>query len=222
MSASPRRPAPRRTGTFFRPGMVCVTLGIAAWIGCAAVHAPSPKGAPSAETSSTADRQPGQLADTHHSPAPATEHEGGYFYVIRQRSHTQDVVRLPLTAGYTVLDAIAQMDEPAEATKARIWIERPDSDPCKDSQVLPVDWNAIVRGGTTTNHFLKPNDRIYVVDRQTPLSILRCGIASVLSRWDRIRGIPCVDRAVLLPMESAGEGEESLEPQARVVDASSR
>jgi RNA polymerase sigma factor (sigma-70 family) len=96
------------------------------------------------------------------------------FYVITEDAEgSEQVYRFPATGSETVLDAVVG----AKVTliglvRKRIYIRRL-SDDGSASQVLPVDWNAITRGGSTaTNYQLRPGDRVFIenpveVERQT-------------------------------------------------------
>jgi polysaccharide export outer membrane protein len=87
------------------------------------------------------------------------------FYVIFDGAgFGQQITRLPVTGNETVLDAISQLSGlPATSSKRRIWVARPAPADADFHQVLPVNWNAIVRGGdTSTNYQLLPGDRLYV------------------------------------------------------------
>ena len=52
---------------------------------------------------------------------------------------------------------------PRPSSQHHIWIARPDpADLCQE-QILPVDWNGIVRRGrAVTNYQVLPGDRIYI------------------------------------------------------------
>src|SRR5207302_6604317 len=85
------------------------------------------------------------------------------FYVITDGGGLgEQVVRLPITGRETVLDAIGQINGlPAVASKKHIWVARRTG--ADGGQMLPVDWNALVQGGsTTTNYQIFPGDRLYV------------------------------------------------------------
>jgi polysaccharide export outer membrane protein len=86
-----------------------------------------------------------------------------YYIVTDGGGYGEQVFRVPITGSETVLDGISQIyGLPAVASKKRIWVARRSSDGMSD-QVLPVDWNGIVRSGSTaTNYQILPGDRIYV------------------------------------------------------------
>src|SRR5207237_7042200 len=77
-----------------------------------------------------------------------------YYVVTDGAGFGEQVFRFPVTGNETVLDAISQIyGLPAVASKRKIWIARPapcDS-PC--DQVIPVDWRAIVEGGSTCTNY---------------------------------------------------------------------
>jgi polysaccharide export outer membrane protein len=87
-----------------------------------------------------------------------------YYVVFDGGGYGQQVYRLPITGNETVLDAISNLQGlPPQASQWRIWIARPApcGHPC--DQILMVDWQAVVKGGSTcTNYQVFPNDRIYV------------------------------------------------------------
>ena len=87
-----------------------------------------------------------------------------YYVVFDGGGYGMQVLPFPITGNETVLDAIARVSGLAPVSSMhRIWVARPSpAGHCCD-QVLPVDWLAIVKGGsTTTNYQLFPGDRVYV------------------------------------------------------------
>jgi len=85
-----------------------------------------------------------------------------YYIVTDGGGYGEQVVRVPITGSETVLDAISQINGlPAVASKKHIWIARRTGS--NGGQMLPVDWNALVQGGSTaTNYQIFPGDRLYV------------------------------------------------------------
>ena len=111
------------------------------------------------------------------------------FYVVADGAgYGQVIQRFPITGKETVLDAITLIGGlPPQASRKKIWVARPA--PCDHEclQVLPVDWKAIVEGGSTcTNYQLFPGDRIYI--QADPLITLDNMIAKVLSPVERVLG----------------------------------
>jgi len=133
-----------------------------------------------------------------------------YYVVIDLDGAGQQVVRLPITGNETVLDAIGEIKGlPSGTDRNRIWVARrsPADHPC--NQVLPVDWQAIVSGGSTaTNYQLLPGDRVYVsVDRWIALDYC---LAKVLAPIERILGITLLGSAtvhsIAVPLGSTSSG----------------
>jgi polysaccharide export outer membrane protein len=87
-----------------------------------------------------------------------------YYVIYDGGGFGMQVLPFPITGNETVLDAIARAGGLAPVSSIRrIWVARPapPGHPC--DQILPVDWLAIVRGGSTcTNYQLFPGDRVYV------------------------------------------------------------
>lgn len=75
----------------------------------------------------------------------------------------ETVTRLPYTGNETVLDAISEVQGLSEVSSKTIWVARPAPAGTSVAQTMPVDWEAITRGGiTTTNYQLFPGDRIFI------------------------------------------------------------
>jgi polysaccharide biosynthesis/export protein len=112
------------------------------------------------------------------------------FYVILDGGgFGMQVFPFPSTGNETVLDAISNINGLAPVSSLRrIWVARPSpcGHPC--DQVLPVDWLAIVKGGSTcTNYQLFPGDRVYV-DADCLIKIDNW-LAKLFSPVERILGI---------------------------------
>ena len=75
----------------------------------------------------------------------------------------ETVTRIPYTGNDTVLDAISEIQGLSEVSSKVIWVARPAPAGTNVAQTMPVDWEAITRGGiTTTNYQLFPGDRIFI------------------------------------------------------------
>jgi polysaccharide export outer membrane protein len=90
------------------------------------------------------------------------------YYVITQGAGMGDTVRrLPVTGNETVLDAISNVNGLSQLSSQRIWIARPAPDQFGCQQILPVDWDAIVKGGETkTNYQVLPGDRVFIAENE--------------------------------------------------------
>jgi polysaccharide export outer membrane protein len=112
------------------------------------------------------------------------------YYVITDGAGSgEQVVRLPITGNETVLDAISLVNGLAPvASKGHIWVARPAPAEKNCIQVLPVDWRAIVKGGSTaTNYQILPGDRIYV-DSQALIKTDNF-LAKFISPMERVLGV---------------------------------
>jgi polysaccharide export outer membrane protein len=108
------------------------------------------------------------------------------YYIILQGAGLGDqLFRFPITGNETVLDALGQIQGWSVNQSRRIWVARPSPGGC--DQVLPVDWEAVAQGGsTTTNYQLLPGDRLYVSEDK--LVHLATVIQNVTAPFERLFG----------------------------------
>jgi RNA polymerase sigma factor (sigma-70 family) len=87
-----------------------------------------------------------------------------YYVIFSGESRPAMVYTFPYTGKETVRDALRAVTEFIGFDPARSGIEvvRPDESGRTGGQVLPVDWAAQGRGDESSNHNLRPGDRIYV------------------------------------------------------------
>ena len=129
---------------------------------CGAVHV---AGKTVTETSQAIEKQLAQYFD---SPQVGVEVIGynskSYHVIVSGALASREVVqRFPITGNETVLDAIGQIQGLSAVSSKTIWVARPA--PPGREQILPVNWEAIARGGeTATNYQLLPGDRVYIAD----------------------------------------------------------
>jgi polysaccharide export outer membrane protein len=124
-----------------------------------------------------------------------------YYVIADGGGYGQIVLRFPITGKETVLDAIGQIQgSPAVSSQRRIWVARPaPADHCC-LQILPVDWHAIVQGGSTaTNYQLFPGDRVYV--KADCLITIDNWLAKALAPVERIFGITLLGTATVRTIE---------------------
>jgi len=120
-----------------------------------------------------------------------------YYVIADGGGYGQIVLRFPITGKETVLDAIGQIQGlPAVSSQRRIWVARPaPADHCC-LQILPVDWKAIVQGGSTaTNYQLFPGDRVYV--KADCLISVDNWLAKALAPVERLFGITLLGAATV-------------------------
>jgi polysaccharide export outer membrane protein len=97
------------------------------------------------------------------------------------------VVRLPVTGNETVLDAISQIQGLSQLSSKSIWIARPSPAGFGCEQILPVDWDAITRGGmTATNYQLMPGDRVFIA--ADPMIALTTTVSKMIGPFERLLG----------------------------------
>lgn len=122
-----------------------------------------------------------------------------YFVIFDFPGTGQQIQRLPITGNETVLDALGGFTVkglPAGVSKRRIWVARPGPANSGHDQILPVDWAAITRNGSTaTNYQLLPGDRIYVA--QDPLATVDVTLSRVFAPIERVFGITLFGNSVI-------------------------
>jgi polysaccharide export outer membrane protein len=90
-----------------------------------------------------------------------------YYVVTEGAGYGDNVGRFPVTGNETVLDAVAQINGLSRLSSKDIWIARPAPSGVGCDQVLPVDIEAIMKGGSTaTNYQLLPGDRVFIAQDQ--------------------------------------------------------
>ena len=111
------------------------------------------------------------------------------YYVILDGAGTGDrVIRLPITGGETVLDAMAAVGGMTQLSSQKLWIARPVPDQLGYQQRLPVNWHEISQMGIqSTNYQLLPGDRLFVAaDRATALDT---AIGKLSAPVERLSGV---------------------------------
>jgi len=110
------------------------------------------------------------------------------YYVITEGAGFGDnVARFPVTGNETVLDAIAGINGLSRLSSKDIWIARPAPSGVGCDQVLPVDIEAIMKGGSTaTNYQLLPGDRVFIA--QDPWIAFDSIIDKVVGPFERMFG----------------------------------
>jgi polysaccharide export outer membrane protein len=88
------------------------------------------------------------------------------FYVITDGAGMGDSVRrIPITGNETVLDAIAAVNGLSQLSGKEVWVARPANGEFGCEQILPVDYVAVTRGGSTaTNYQILPGDRVFIAE----------------------------------------------------------
>ena len=86
-----------------------------------------------------------------------------YYVITEGAGYGDNVSRFPVTGNETVLDAIAAINGLSRLSSKDVWIARPAPSSMACDQILPVDIEAIMKGGATaTNYQLLPGDRVFI------------------------------------------------------------
>jgi polysaccharide biosynthesis/export protein len=88
------------------------------------------------------------------------------YYVITEGAGLGDNVRrIPITGKETVLDALSAINGISQVSSVQVWVARPAPSGFGCEQILPIDYKAIVRGGSSaTNYQIMPGDRIFIAE----------------------------------------------------------
>ena len=93
-----------------------------------------------------------------------------YYVIVQTPGVADQIVRVPCSGNETVLDGLSAVDGLDRLSSRSIFIARPSPNRHGTNQILPVDWNAITRtGSTATNYQLLPGDRLFVKTKDTAL-----------------------------------------------------
>ncbi len=107
-----------------------------------------------------------QYFDTPEVSVDVRQFNSKVFYVITEGAGIGDNVRrVPSTGNDTVLDALSAINGLSQVSSARVWIARPAPGGFGCEQILPVDYGAIAKGGSTaTNYQIMPGDRVFIAE----------------------------------------------------------
>lgn len=127
----------------------------------------------------------------------------GYYIITEGAELGDNVVRLPVTGNETVLDAIAQIGGLSQLSSTDIWIARPAPTQFGCEQILPVDWQAITRGGaTSTNYQILPGDRVYIAQDQ--VIAVNNFIAKITAPIERLLGTTSLTASTARNVQTLG------------------
>jgi polysaccharide export outer membrane protein len=109
------------------------------------------------------------------------------YYVVADGGGLGDqVIKMPFTGRERVLDAVAEIGGlPNSGSKFNIWIARPTPGCAAESQIMPIDWEAVTkRGSIVTNYQLLPGDRLFIkADHLIASDVM---LSKILSPFERI------------------------------------
>ena len=130
-----------------------------------------------------------------------------WYYIIFDRAGLgQSVVRLPITGRETVLDALSMMfGTQGFSHDKRIWLARPNGADPNDMQIFPINWLAIVRGGSpATNYQLLPGDRLHV--HSNPLFTINNRLNQYFAPIERVLGFSLLGASAVQTFQQVGRG----------------
>ncbi len=154
-----------------------------------------------------------QLAQYFDSPevtADVIAYNSKVFYVITQGAGLGDNVRrVPITGNETVLDALSVVNGLSQVSSTTVWIARPAPGGFGCQQILPVDYDAIAKGGSAaTNYQVMPGDRVFIAE--DGVSSFNNYLTKVTAPVEKLLGISSLGTSTVRGMETTGRAYNSL------------
>ena len=119
-----------------------------------------------------------------------------YYVVTEGAGFGDNIARFPVTGNETVLDAISQINGLSRLSSKEIWIARPAPSGVGCDQILPVDIEAIMKGGSTaTNYQVMPGDRVFIA--QDPWIAFDSIVGKITAPFERIFGFALLGAATV-------------------------
>ena len=105
-----------------------------------------------------------QFFDSPDASVEVRQFNSKVFYVITEGAGMGDNIRrVPITGNDTVMDALSAVNGLSQVSSMTIWVARPAPGGFGCEQILPVDYEAITKGGSSaTNYQIMPGDRVFV------------------------------------------------------------
>jgi protein involved in polysaccharide export with SLBB domain len=128
------------------------------------------------------------------------------FYVITEGAGLGDNVRrVPITGNETVLDALSVVNGLSQVSSTKIWIARPAPGGFGCEQILPVDYEAVARGGSAaTNYQVMPGDRVFIAEDN--VTAFNTYLAKVVMPVERLLGIASLGASSVRSFQTLGRG----------------
>ena len=126
------------------------------------------------------------------------------FYVITEGAGIGDNIRrIPITGNETVLDALSTVNGLSQVSSTQIWVARPAPGGFGCEQILPVDYVAIAKGGSSaTNYQILPGDRVFIA--QDNVVNFNNYLAKVTAPIERLLGIAGLGTNTIRGMQTMG------------------
>ena len=134
------------------------------------------------------------------------------FYVITEGAGLGDNIRrLQVTGNDTVIDALASIGGLSQMSSTKVWIARPAPGGFPCQQILPVDYQAITKGGSAaTNYEIMPGDRVFIA--QDDLIAANSIVNKVVAPVERLLGIGSLGTSFIRSTETMGRAYNSNRP----------
>ena len=130
-----------------------------------------------------------QYFDSPEAAVEVRQYNSKVFYVITQGAGMGDNIRrVPVTGNDTVLDALSAVGGLSQVSSTQVWVARPAPGGFGCEQILPVDYDAITRGGSaSTNYQIMPGDRVFVAEDN--VVALNTYLGKVTAPLERLLGL---------------------------------
>jgi len=134
------------------------------------------------------------------------------FYVITEGAGLGDNIRRLQSSGNdTVMDALASVGGLSQFSSTKVWIARPAPGGSMCQQILPVDYEAITKGGSAaTNYEIMPGDRVFIA--QDDLIAANTIVNKLVSPIERLLGIGSLGTSFIRGTETMGRAYNSNRP----------
>ena len=131
------------------------------------------------------------------------------FYVITQGAGLGDNVRrVPITGNETVLDALSVVNGLSQVSSTKVWIARPAPGGFGCQQILPVDYEAIAKGGSAaTNYQVMPGDRVFIAEDN--VIAFNNYLTKVTAPIEKLLGISSLGTSSVRSMQTMGRNYNS-------------
>ena len=132
------------------------------------------------------------------------------FYVITEGAGLGDNVRrVPIAGNETVLDALSSVNGLSQVSSTQIWVARPAPGGFGCEQIMPVDYDAITRGGSSaTNYQIMPGDRVFIAEDN--VSAFSNYLAKVTMPVERLLGVSSLGASATRGFQTLGRNYNRL------------
>ncbi len=159
-----------------------------------------------AQAKAALDEHLGQYFDSPDSAVSVLNYNSKVYYVITEGANQGDnMVKVAATGNETVLDAISTVGGLSQLSSKEVFIARPAPGGFGCEQILPVDWEAISKGGSTaTNYQILPDDRVFIVENK--MIALSNMVNMVIRPFEAAVGFTSLNTSMIRNMQTTGRG----------------